>query len=167
MSETSKYLHITAPYCQGTGVDIGSQGEPVVPWAIQVDLPREPYLKYGGQNPESIHLPIGCSDLPFKDASLDFVYSSHLIEDFADWTSLLTEWSRIVKPGGNLVIMLPDKERFSDAIARGQPPNCAHQHEGRVGELSTYFPTGWTIIFDGLTNLTPEDYNILFVAKRL
>ncbi len=45
-SETAKYRHLTAEYCfqndmPAVGVDIASQGDPVVPWAIQLDLPIE------------------------------------------------------------------------------------------------------------------------------
>jgi SAM-dependent methyltransferase len=169
MSETAKYRHITAAFCSGIGVDIGSQGNPVVPWAIQVDQPRIEFRKYCGYDmPDSIHLPVGCNDLPFKDGTLDFVYSSHLLEDFLDWKPLLIEWSRVLKPHGHLVILIPDKVRFAAAIARGQPPNCAHKHEGHAGELSGYAGMmNCRVVRDSLTNLSPEDYSILFIASKI
>jgi hypothetical protein len=46
MSETSKYRHLTEPYCRdGAGrpltvLDVASQGDPVVTWAWQLDLPE-------------------------------------------------------------------------------------------------------------------------------
>lgn len=170
MSETSTYRHLCLPYCAGTGLDIGSGGDPVAPWAIQVDLPTADYEKYNQvSGTRSIHLPTGCLNLPFKDQSLDFVYSSHLIEDFLNWDPLLTEWTRVVKPGGFIVIMLPDKQRFTAAIGRGQPPNCAHQHEGRPGEVSEHFRRlgfPFHVQHDWFTDLHANDYNILFVARR-
>jgi SAM-dependent methyltransferase len=166
-SETHRHRHLTAPYCTGNGVDIGSGGDPVVPHAIQVEL-ASPYGCVFGSL-EQVEWRGDALTLPFKDGTLDFAYSSHLLEDFEDWTPPLREWSRVLKPGGHLVILLPDKSRWQAALDRGQPPNLAHKHEGTVGELSGYAgPLGLVPIVDGLTS--PDDvtdYTILFVAKKL
>jgi len=179
-SETSKYLLLTRPYCYtdprvmdtpGCGIDIGSQGEPVVPWAMQVDLPYHEFAEYNDN-----HLPRGpiqirtdARMLPFTSNSLDFVYSSHLLEDFLIWSPCLIEWTRVLKPGGYLIILIPDKELWAQAIANGQCPNCNHKHEGKVGELSQailelQFPID--VIEDRLTACHPGDYSILFVGKK-
>lgn len=169
-SETEKYLHLTRKYCQGVGVDVGSQGSPVVPWAINFDLPGEEFHKYNSNQPPKgpIQLHGHADKLPFDHNSLDFVYSSHLIEDFQDWWPLLREWVRVLKPGGNLVILVPDKKLWDAAIAAGQPPNCAHKHESFPGELSTYAAElGIEVITDKLTNVFDGDYSILFVGRKI
>jgi SAM-dependent methyltransferase len=174
-SESSRYKELTRLFCYrddglpGCGVDIASQGDPVVPWAIQLDLPPQEFAYYN-----SNHIPRGpiqltgwAQDLPFESNSLDFVFSSHLLEDFLIWSPILTEWVRVLKPGGNLIIVLPDKVLWNEAIARGQPPNCAHTHESFPGELSTYAEAlNVDVIEDHLTNCYPGDYSILFVAKK-
>lgn len=167
MSETSKYRSLTVEHCTGNGVDLGSQGDPVVPWAIQVDLPDEEFRKYSGGQPRAhtIHWKGDCRVLPFKDETLDWVYNSHLLEDFWPWTPLLIEWKRVIKPGGKIIILIPDCQLWAEAIRRGQPPNCAHKHEGTEGELSTFFP-GWNIIRDSRTNLFQGDYSLLFIAQK-
>lgn len=167
-SETSKYRHFTTLYCIGNGVDIGSQNDPVVPWAVSLDLPHDEYSTYtSGLAPEnSLQWRGDARSLPFKDEVCDFVYSSHLIEDFLEWGPILKEWSRVLKPGGHIIILLPDKERWNVAIRKGQPPNCAHKHESFPGELSTYFTQGFEIICDKLTNIDSNDYNILFIARK-
>lgn len=170
MSETSKYRSLTLPYCQGCGIDIASQGDPVVRWAWQLDLPKAEFDHYNSNHPPSgpIQLRGHADKLPVEDASLDFCYSSHLLEDFVDWNPILAEWVRVLKPGGFLVILIPDKELWNRAIKNGQPPNCAHKHEGRVGELSNYGRNlGLEILKDELTNLSAEDYSILFVGRKL
>lgn len=169
MSETAKYRHLTVPYCNGNGVDLGSGGNPVVPWAISVDLPGEQYATYNAGNlPEhSVHWRGDALNLPFKDGVLDFVYSSHLLEDFADWMPALREWTRVLKRGGKLVVLLPDKHRWAEALRRGQPPNCAHRKEGEVGALTRETKGIVRPIEDRLTDLTPEDYSILFVGEKL
>jgi SAM-dependent methyltransferase len=170
MTETAKYRTLTTKYCEGCGVDVASQGDPVVPWAMNFDLPDDEFNFYNSNHPP--HGPIqlrGHADkLPFCTRSLDFLYSSHLLEDYTDWNPILGEWVRVIKPGGNLVILIPDRELWVAACAAGQPPNDAHRHEGKVGELSTYAANlGLEVIEDRLTNCFVGDYTIMFVAKKL
>lgn len=170
MSETAKYRHLTTPYCVGNGVDIASQNDPVVPWAVSLDLPHDAYATYSsGQAQENaIQWRGDCRDLPFKDEVCDFVYSSHLIEDMLHWSPLLVEWTRVLKKGGYLIILVPDRVRWNEAIRKGQPPNNAHVRESYVGELSIYAPhRGLEVICDKLTDLTSEDYTIMFVGRKL
>lgn len=164
-SETSKYRDICAPYCQANGVDIGAGGDPIVPHAISVDLPS-PYTSVGGS---PIHWRGDGLNLPFKDGTLGFVYSSHLLEDFLDWRPALTEWSRVLEVGGHLVIILPDKTRWHAALKRGQPPNLAHKHEGTPGELTTYAPAlRLKPIMDAFAKPDePLDYSIIFIARKV
>ena len=48
MSETAKHRDRTDVQlaCKGTVLDLGSSGDPVVPWAIQLDLPDARYTEY-------------------------------------------------------------------------------------------------------------------------
>jgi SAM-dependent methyltransferase len=170
MSETAKYRHLTVRHLWGCGIDIGCGADPVTPWAIRFDLPAAEYATYNSGEDSRLHhiqLRGDCRSLPFKDGALDFVYSSHVLEDFADWTPVLAEWVRVLKPGGHLVILIPDKKRWEEALRNGQPPNCAHQHEGYVGELTLYAnELGVIPIVDALTDTCPGDYSILFVGRK-
>lgn len=169
LSETAKYRHLTARHCIGCGVDIASNGDPVVPWAMNFELPEAEFAVYN-----SGHKPLGpvqlsgfADRLPFNNDSLDFVYSSHLLEDFEDWTPVLQEWVRVLKPGGKLIILIPDRELWLKAMENGQTPNDAHRHEGKAGELSTYAPKlGLKVVEDRLTEEFEGDYSILFIAQK-
>ncbi len=174
-SETAKYRHLTAQYCQQNGqpvcgVDIASQGDPVVPWAVQLDLPVEEFNIYCSNEPAKgpIHLRGHAEKLPFENESLDFVYSSHLLEDYEDWIPVLSEWVRVLRPNGYLIILIPDKTLWAKALEKGQTPNCAHKHEGEAGELTGYAEKfGLEVIEDRLTEQFPGDYTIMGVFRKI
>jgi SAM-dependent methyltransferase len=66
----------------------------------------------------------------FRDGVLDFVYSSHLLEDYVDTESVLREWLRVLRPGGNLVLYCPDEQVYRrHCNLTGQPYNIHHVHE--------------------------------------
>ena len=125
-SETSKCRARLAPYCTGCGVDLGPGGDPITPHAIRVDLPH-PYSHVGT-------LPVQLSGKAenlywFRDGVLDFVYSSHLLEDYPDTEAVLREWLRVLKPLGNLIIFCPDEQVYrKHCDATGQPYNTHHVH---------------------------------------
>ena len=48
------------------------------------------------------------------DNSYDFILSSHSLEHTANPIKALTEWARILKPSGKLVLVLPDKRNTFD-----------------------------------------------------
>jgi SAM-dependent methyltransferase len=171
-SETSKYLKLTTPYCKGCGLDIASQGSPVVPWAWQLDLPPAEFDHYNaGHAPRGpIQLRGRAESLPVETGSLDFVYSSHLMEDFPQekWPEIMGEWSRVLKSGGYLIILVPERTRWAAALARGQSPNCSHSGPEPVeGDMTKAAEKiGLKVIIDKMTDLWPEDYSILGVFQK-
>jgi predicted SAM-dependent methyltransferase len=125
-SETSQFRDQLAPYCTGYGLDIGFGGDPITPQAVRMDLPQ-PYANTGDLG---VQLGGDCRDLRwFRDEVLDFVYSSHVLEDFPEdqTANVMREWARVLKPGGQLVLLLPDQPRYSAHCTRtGQPRNEHH-----------------------------------------
>jgi SAM-dependent methyltransferase len=125
-SETSRCRARLAPYCEGYGLDLGFGGDPITPSAIRVDLPT-PYA-YTGDHP--VQLGGKAEDLHwFRDGALDYVYSSHLLEDYVDTEAVLREWLRVLRPGGRLIIFCPDEQVYRRHCAEtGQPYNPHHVH---------------------------------------
>jgi len=168
-SETERYRHLTTQYCVGFGIDVGSQGDPVVPSAISFDLPEKEFLKYSGGQPPKGRIDVRghAENLPFSAGTFDYLYSSHLLEDFYDWAPILIEWVRVVKIGGRIIILVPDRIRWWDAMAAGQPPNCQHRHEPVLGDLTKIMPRfGVQPIVEKYTDCFAGDYTIMFVGKR-
>ena len=175
-SETAKARHLVLPYIIGNVIDIGAGGHPVVERAIQVELPlgnhEGGYQWYhSGEEPKGMgRWHSGALDLPFKDESVDTVFSSHLLEDFADWGPPLLEWSRVLKIGGHLVILMPEETRWNAAVAAGQPPNCQHRHLWHGPHdlaQATRLIANFKVIEERLTDLYPGDYGVIFVAQKL
>jgi len=137
-SESSQCRDRLREFFRGSGVDLGCGGGLVVPHAIGVDMPN-PYTKVGD---DPIHLRGDARVLHwFTDGCLDFVFSSHLLEDFPaeETVSILHEWQRPLKIGGHLVIYCPDEQIFREHCEKtGQPHNGAHQ----IPDFSAAFVVG-------------------------
>ncbi len=126
-SETSKCRARLGAYCVGCGVDLGPGGDPINATAIRVDLPT-PYADVGDYQ---VQLGGSADHLYwFRDETLDYVFSSHLLEDFEDTRSVLMEWLRVLKPGGRLVLFCPDEQVYAEHCRRtGQRHNDCHRHK--------------------------------------
>jgi predicted SAM-dependent methyltransferase/ketosteroid isomerase-like protein len=126
-SETSKARPRLSKFCRGNGIDLGYGGDPIVPSAITLDLP-DPYTKLG-DHPQN--LAGDARDLYwFKDSVLDYVYSSHLLEDFSpqETAAVIREWLRVIKVGGILVLYGPDEQSYrAYCRKKGQVPNPGHK----------------------------------------
>lgn len=69
-----------------------------------------------GQNPLSGHMAVdlrqtketdilaSADDLPFADGTIDRIYANSLIPHLIDYTKAFEEWSRVLKPGGELEV---------------------------------------------------------------
>ena len=59
--------------------------------------------------------------LPFNDNSVYLIYSSHVLEYFDrdEVLNVLTEWKRVLKPGGTLRIAVPDFELMCNLYTNG------------------------------------------------
>lgn len=104
-------------YMKGKGLDIGYAGyvgsvEPILPGAIGID---EGYPGYDGVT------------LPFEDNSQDYVYSSHCLEHIPIYAKALSEWHRVVKVGGFIVIVVPHQFLYEKKVGLPSIWNADHK----------------------------------------
>ena len=130
MSETASARPVLAQYCQGIGIDMGFGGSAIVPTAITFDMNKSYCPSFEG-HPQVLRG--DCTKLPYVcDCALDYVYSSHLLEDFTykQLVPILLEWRRILKINGLLIINCPDQQKFLAHCAKtGQAINDAHKEK--------------------------------------
>ena len=126
-TETDLCRHRLLKYCSGKGLDIGCGNGKIKPDAIGIDL-----------HGSDVNVRMDARTLPnYSDNSFDFVYSSHCLEDIEDTESALREWLRVIKPGGFLVLYMPDKDFYPNIGTPGANHN--HKHD-------FYWENIWTII---------------------
>lgn len=53
-------------------------------------------------------------ELPYEDATVDAIYTSHMIEHLPprEFAAALVEWHRVLKPGGSLTVRCPNFELY-------------------------------------------------------
>ena len=88
------------PYLKGKGIDIGCGSDPVFSNVRGFDL------KDGDANKITDYV---------KD-QYDFVFSSHALEHMDDPVRALEEWFSILRPGGHLVVLVPDEDLYEQGI---------------------------------------------------
>lgn len=139
MSEASKIKSEVMPYLKGEGLDLGCADDKIIPSAKGVDI--RPGFADITADLRSV--------LPVDDESQDYVFSSHTLEDLKDTQKALGDWWRVVKPGGYLILYLPDKRWYPNI---GHPlANKAHKHDWTREEFMGLLPkllTGddWVIV---------------------
>ena len=119
-NETCHIKSIVLPFLKGTGTDWGCGSEKIVmdDTCIGVDA----------HNWKNVDLVLDLKKrTPFRDNQFDYVYSSHLIEDFLDIEPLLREMVRVIRHKGTLVIYMPHADWYPEAGTPGANP--AHQRD--------------------------------------
>lgn len=128
----SKYSSLFAPYAyafeQKTGIEIGGPTKifasgllPIYQWAKQIDgvnfssntiwegtIKNNEYKYF--QNKTGRQYILDGTDLhEIEDEKYDFLLSSHNLEHIANPLRAIKEWARVLKPGGFMLLILPDK----------------------------------------------------------
>lgn len=106
------------------GLDLGSAGGPVIPQAISVD-------RANGHFTDLVQYRCDVSKLSWlTDESMDYVFSSHCLEDFPpeQLPFILAEWIRVIKPGGYLMLYLPNEQKYRQyCLNNGSQRNLDHK----------------------------------------
>jgi SAM-dependent methyltransferase len=117
------------------GVEIGAstQNSFYLKRAINVDFLDAPDNQQKGCPQAVVHIVALGDDLPFKDATLDYVISSHVVEHFYDPVKALKEWHRVIRPGGYIFTIAPHRDRTFDKHREPTPvQELLDRNAGRI-----------------------------------
>jgi SAM-dependent methyltransferase len=119
-------------YFVGDGLDVGSGGDPLGRVA-----PLFPRIR------SVVHF-----DRPDGDAQtlakypadrFDFVHSSHCLEHVRDPVEALRNWVRVVRPGGHVVVLVPDEDLYEQGVWPSTF-NGDHKHTFTVHKAASWSP---------------------------
>ena len=133
-NEAAKVRWEIVQYTRGEGLDLGCGPEKAFPHFVGVDNCKDTEL-FGIQMKPDLVVDT-CERLTdIKDASLDFIFSSHLLEHIEDYRGALKDWWRCIKPGGHLVLYLPHCDFYPRIGTPGSNPD--HKHDFEPFDITT------------------------------
>ncbi|AZG14084.1 MULTISPECIES: class I SAM-dependent methyltransferase [Cupriavidus] len=125
-------------YFVGDGLDVGGGIDSIALFAEMFPAMRHVFV-FDRQHGDAQYL----ERVP--DASFDFVYSSHCLEHVVDPSVAIRHWIRVVKPGGYLVIQVPDEDLYE----QGHWPsrfNSDHKHTFTMFKMRSWSPVSINVL---------------------
>lgn len=127
----------TLALLSGQGIDIGCGGDPILPEVRPFDL------EHGDANQIEQHIEPG--------TRFDFVFSAHCLEHMRDPRSAIRGWFNLVKPGGHLIVIVPDEDLYE----QGAFPSVFNSDHKWTFTLSK--PKSWS----------PRSINVMDLVQEL
>jgi SAM-dependent methyltransferase len=142
-------------YFVGHGLDIGGKPDPLALY-VSTFTRLESVRTWDREDGDAQVL----AGVP--DAAYDFIHSSHCLEHLEDPGAALARWLRVVKPGGHLVLLVPDEDLYE----QGQFPSTFNTDHRWT--FSIFKTTSWSArsinVLDMVIALGPE-VEVLRVEK--
>jgi SAM-dependent methyltransferase len=134
MDEALKTNKLRSPefftkYLSGKVIDIGAGRDLVTPTAERFDLED------------------GDADFITRyrqPQTYDAVHSSHCLEHMVDPVKALNEWWSLIKPGGYIVLVVPDEDLYEQG-AWPSRFNADHKHTFRLNKKESWSPVSFDI----------------------
>jgi len=151
MKETSKALarrlHLpdfATRYFVGQGLDIGGGGDPIAQYgeafpAIKGVRAWEP------SDGDAQYL------TGLADNSFNFVHASHILQRLADPGEALRHWLRVLKPGGHLILLVPEEDMYEQGF---WPSRYCHDNR-------------WTFTVFKTKSWSPVSLNLIELVQSL
>ena len=96
-------------YFVGVGIDIGGKPDPLALYKELFSNMTQIYTWGVEEGDAQFMEGVG-------DEQLDFVHSSHCLEHINDPKEAISNWIRILKPGGYLIVTVPDEDLYEQGV---------------------------------------------------
>lgn len=163
-NEAGKIRWELVPYTRGRVLDLGCGPNKAFPHFIGVDNGHHEKFGYAIK-PD---LMSDCENLDLiADESCDAVFSSHLLEHipYEKVPQVLTEWFRVIKTNGYLVLYLPDEDTYPKIGTEGANPD----HKFDVNYNKVVWPMkdigGWDLV-EFQKRDRDDEYSLFFVFQK-
>lgn len=163
-AESKKIVWEVAPYLRGRGLDVGAGDFKILPHAISVDNCH--HQAFGFNIKPDVFVPTAADLSVFGSQSMDFVYSSHLLEHMEDPAAALKEWYRLVKPGGYLILHLPHEDHYPKMGEDGANPDHKWNLNNQMVREWMQNLAPWDLIEDQVRT-QDDEYSILQIYQKL
>jgi SAM-dependent methyltransferase len=120
--------HVVA-LLRGEGIDIGCGSDPILPHVECFDQAQ------GDANQISRYV----------RKKYDFVFSSHCLEHMHDPRKALAEWYSILKPGGHLIVLVPDEDLY-ELGAFPSLFNADHKSTFTISKTRSWSPCSYNLL---------------------
>lgn len=165
-NEAAKIRWELVPYTRGKGLDLGCGPYKAFPHFRGVDNCVDKHLFRIDMKPDWVV--DTCENLrDFASQSQDFIFSSHLLEHIQEYKAALTEWWRVIKPGGHLCLYLPHKDFYPNVGQDGANPDHKHDfHPNDIIKAMEEIASGWDLVENQERNEGTE-YSFFQVYRKL
>lgn len=137
-------VNFTSRYFVGSGLDIGGKPDPLALYA-ELFCRMERVRTWDWEDGDAQFLALVADD------SIDFIHSSHCLEHLQQPHEGLANWVRAVKPGGHLIITVPDEDMYEQGV---WPSTFNLDHK-------------WTFTVFKAESWSPKSINVLDLVRGL
>lgn len=107
------------------------------------------------------------------DQKFDCVHSSHCLEHLETPTAALTRWMDVLKPGGHLVVTIPDEDAYEKGVFPSRW-NADHKNTFTIFKTESWSPRSRNVLFLLMTLPKSKiriiqllDYGVDYAAKDI
>jgi len=83
-----------------------------------------------------------------KDESLDFIHSSHCLEHLENFTDAMSNWIRVLKGGGHMILLLPDEDMFEQGVWPSRYSGVDHKTSWTIYKSDSWCEASKNVISD-------------------
>ena len=139
-------------YFAGNGIDVGCGNDSLRQW--------QPLFPLMGDVRDWDLADGNAQRLPgISEAAFDWLHSSHCLEHVADPCAALERWCNVVRPGGHLIVLVPDEDLYEQGVWPS-PYNRGHRHT-----FTTCKRQSWSPVSVNICDLVATVADVAFLVR--